>query len=921
MVEGILNEPCEFQGEVVGGISIIDPNVPDNKTTSLNKFKQIQAIGLTNGEEVLTYNDIKEAVYRESKDVYVFDTAENFLRWIDGEFVREDGVVPSDLRLGDDILIKETNVPDYWYSSDNQPITIDNFTEYEGKQDFYTKEESDARYVSLTEAQNIKGEKIFEGGAKLKSISPMAEEFINLGVNLSYVVFDDKRHYMIGGKSELLYFYDAYSKELINSINLGFATNRIFVDGDYLLIRNGKKLQKLNLDTFEISDEVIDFTGKFSGYLINVSLNSDDNFIYITGFNRKGTICYNKNTKEFIELTNENYYLTHNVILYNNRLYFFADGTTTIFNPLTNSIENQYSNNVSPAGGIAGNIIMDNNIVYMHNNKILYKYDLINNIWLENIEFPEEVSRIFVYNNYIYAITGTSKLYIFNYDLTEQYLVIDSVNLNNYTNFILYNGNVYFVKIISTTTIIYKLLIETISDFVSKDYLNSTFMPVNSDIKDLQEQVNTKQNTLINGNNISIVNNKISVSPTRYAIMNTNTYYSGDIHYNKICFNDENGDIYGFVDNTGIYVNNNLIISVDYSINVEFDAFVYYNNKLYVGGRTSANIYVYDLTTNSLETTLQIPIGICSFFDNYENNLYFGGYGDSEKRLVKLDVSTNTFTVSEKTYGENNLLRGSLARNGDFLIFSSNNEVWRTTSSSNGILENTQQHYLNTDDSLIFYKPYIAFDPYGLYFIIGTNKGILKININMKYITFMGTIEITFDKYRNIIPLTDFYNDSSKRKVALYSSSGYVFEYDAVNDIYTETFISNFNITNTGGSDGMIIYNKPPKDKYNYLYTPNLLEYNLTMVSDVIPYITIYETDWKTNDDAFMVNNGYIYKADITVCGVNSNTFASVSFGAKEALSGNYAPIVITSDSMITIYSKVMEQIEVGIKLSREVTI
>ena len=62
---------------------------------------------------------------------YAFDTFMNFIDWLAGTYVREDGAVPSDLNIGDDVLIVEDGVPDYWVKSKSDPMTIDNFAPYE----------------------------------------------------------------------------------------------------------------------------------------------------------------------------------------------------------------------------------------------------------------------------------------------------------------------------------------------------------------------------------------------------------------------------------------------------------------------------------------------------------------------------------------------------------------------------------------------------------------------------------------------------------------------------------------------------------------------------------------------------------------------------------------------------------------------
>lgn len=62
---------------------------------------------------------------------YAFDTLMNFIDWLAGSYIREDDAVPSDLNIGDDILIVEEGVPDYWVKSISTPMTIADFAPYE----------------------------------------------------------------------------------------------------------------------------------------------------------------------------------------------------------------------------------------------------------------------------------------------------------------------------------------------------------------------------------------------------------------------------------------------------------------------------------------------------------------------------------------------------------------------------------------------------------------------------------------------------------------------------------------------------------------------------------------------------------------------------------------------------------------------
>lgn len=61
----------------------------------------------------------------------VFDTYAQFLSWLDGTYTRTDGLTTDDLTIGMGVLLKEENTSDYWCSSVEKPITINNFTPFE----------------------------------------------------------------------------------------------------------------------------------------------------------------------------------------------------------------------------------------------------------------------------------------------------------------------------------------------------------------------------------------------------------------------------------------------------------------------------------------------------------------------------------------------------------------------------------------------------------------------------------------------------------------------------------------------------------------------------------------------------------------------------------------------------------------------
>ena len=56
----------------------------------------------------------------------------------------------------------------------------------------------------------------------------------------------------------------------------------------------------------------------------------------------------------------------------------------------------------------------------------------------------------------------------------------------------------------------------------------------------------------------------------------------------------------------------------------------------------------------------------------------------------------------------------------------------------------------------------------------------------------------------------------------------------------------------------------------------------------------------------------YGYKCELTISGVLSTDYASVTFAHTQAISGNYSPICLTSTNKVTIYSKVNNSITIS---------
>lgn len=70
-------------------------------------------------------------------------------------------------------------------------------------------------------------------------------------------------------------------------------------------------------------------------------------------------------------------------------------------------------------------------------------------------------------------------------------------------------------------------------------------------------------------------------------------------------------------------------------------------------------------------------------------------------------------------------------------------------------------------------------------------------------------------------------------------------------------------------------------------------------------------SDTSANFEPSATYTDFPYQSRIALEGVTANDFVEVVFGINEALSGNYAPICLTEDGYVTIYSKVSDTITI----------
>jgi hypothetical protein len=60
--------------------------------------------------------------------------------WLDGTYIRPDGQTPADLKIGENIILRATDEPDYWWDGD-QALELETKIDLS---DYYDKEEIDS---------------------------------------------------------------------------------------------------------------------------------------------------------------------------------------------------------------------------------------------------------------------------------------------------------------------------------------------------------------------------------------------------------------------------------------------------------------------------------------------------------------------------------------------------------------------------------------------------------------------------------------------------------------------------------------------------------------------------------------------------------------------------------------------------------
>lgn len=201
---------------VVGGINELKDQAVLNSENIQEANNEIVIIKNNYATKVYVDNEIASIRIGAVKTL-VFDTKQNFLDWLSGTYQRVDGKLPSSLNIGDTILIKELDVPDYWVSSKSDPMTINDFSEYEVKIEI-PETKIDDESITKNSAEELQAVKLknaftnidttvtksdFSGATKLSKVQYY--ELLQYGqieVDGQVITFSDEEFYITPDLSE-----------------------------------------------------------------------------------------------------------------------------------------------------------------------------------------------------------------------------------------------------------------------------------------------------------------------------------------------------------------------------------------------------------------------------------------------------------------------------------------------------------------------------------------------------------------------------------------------------------------------------------------------------------------------------------------------------------------------------------------------
>ena len=106
-----------FKGDVKKSVNEINNEIKD----IAENLSEAKNITFNNNSTNLSAQNVQNAI-EEVKDIatgarlaIVFSTKEDLDNWLLGTFTRPDGLLPADLKIGENIYIVDINVPDYWW--------------------------------------------------------------------------------------------------------------------------------------------------------------------------------------------------------------------------------------------------------------------------------------------------------------------------------------------------------------------------------------------------------------------------------------------------------------------------------------------------------------------------------------------------------------------------------------------------------------------------------------------------------------------------------------------------------------------------------------------------------------------------------------------------------------------------------------
>ena len=95
-------------------------------------------------------------IARGKANSLVFDTEENLMLWVDGDYERQDNKTVDDLIIGDNLYVEQLGVPDYWWNGETvMPLGAEkpDFSDYYNKTQINAKIPADMSFEVMSESE------------------------------------------------------------------------------------------------------------------------------------------------------------------------------------------------------------------------------------------------------------------------------------------------------------------------------------------------------------------------------------------------------------------------------------------------------------------------------------------------------------------------------------------------------------------------------------------------------------------------------------------------------------------------------------------------------------------------------------------------------------------------------------------------